>query len=103
MRNSLGVETHAADLGRSASVILGIRCVGEEEFGPTFGCVHFDRQGNGGADEDAFGPFLGHDQFSLLDAKFAAQTGGDNNRPAFSDFTHFHRDPRARMPAFRSF
>src|ERR1035437_448891 len=84
------LKPHILHIRDCRSVILGPNCVREQELRLALGSVDFDREGDGGADEDTVGPFLSDYQPTLFNAELAAQTCGDDDAPALADLAGFH-------------
>src|ERR1700687_1846434 len=90
MSDACWLKPHLAHFLDRRTVILGSNGVREQELRLALGSVDFDRECDGGADEDTVGPFLSDYQSTLFNAELAAQMCGNDDAPALADLAGFH-------------
>src|SRR5712672_905428 len=101
MWNRIRVYAQLLDFLSCLAVIRMRRRIGEKKFRLALGSVPFNRDYNGGANQNAVFSFLRGNHSSLFNAETLSQFSGDHDCAPLSDFCRFHIYLYAIVPEYQ--
>jgi hypothetical protein len=84
VRDPGGIDPQPSYFRDRRLIVLRIDSVRKQKLCLTLEGVDFDREGNGGTDEDALGALFGYYQTTFLDTELAAEASRDDDGPALA-------------------
>jgi hypothetical protein len=90
MRNRIRVYAQLLNFFSCFAVIRTSGRIGEKKFRLTLGSVPFDRDHDGGANQNAVFSFLRGNDSTLFNAETPSQFGGDHDCAPLPHFRRFH-------------